>query len=338
MFSLLLTLVAIVGLGVSNGWRVAIPWIWMPIVLLLLIFFGARQGIKASQGQIYETESQYNYIQVLEENGYRYLRLNDGQGIHSVYHPTEVIYYGPWMQFLSAPFFNEAPFPLEELNSMAIVGLAAGTTVHQATEVFGPIPIDGFEIDPKIIEIGQEYFDMNQPNLNAIAQDGRWGLEHSNKKYDLIALDAYRPPYIPWHLTTVEYFQIVKDHMTENGAAAINVGRAPDDRRLIDVIVSTLQRVFPSVYIIDVPESFNSIIFATMKPTSVDNLYFNMFEILDQQDVHPLLKEALQITALNLQPTPTAIMVFTDDLAPVEWITNNMVLRYMLLGDLEVIR
>jgi spermidine synthase len=338
VFSLFLTLVAIVGLGLSNGWRVAIPWIWMPIVLLFLIFFGSGQRIKTSLGQIYETESQYNYIQVLEENGYRYLRLNDGQGIHSVYHPTEVIYYGPWMQFLSAPFFNASPYTLEQLNSMAIVGLAAGTTAHQATEVFGPIPIDGFEIDPKIIEIGQEYFDMNQPNLNAIAQDGRWGLEHSDNKYDLIALDAYRPPYIPWHLTTVEYFQIVKEHMTENGAVAINVGRAPDDRRLIEVIVGTLQRVFPSVYIMDVPESFNSIIFATVKPTSVDNLYRNLFELLDRQDVHPLLKEALQITALNLQPTPTAATVFTDDLAPVEWITNNMVLRYMLLGDLEVIR
>ncbi len=62
---------------------------------------------------------------------------------------------------------------------MAIVGLAAGTSARQATEVFGPIPIDGFEIDPDIIQVGRQYFDMNEPNLNAIAQDGRWGLERS---------------------------------------------------------------------------------------------------------------------------------------------------------------
>lgn len=242
------------------------------------------------------------------------------------------------MQFLTAPFFNDPPYAPDELKSMAIVGLAAGTTAHQATEVFGPIPIDGFEIDPKIIEVGRMYFGMNQPNLNAIPQDGRWGLEHSENNYDLIVLDAYRPPYIPWHLTTIEFFQIVKEHLTENGVLAINVGRAPDDRRLIEVIAGTLQRIFPSVYVMDVPDSFNSIIFATVKSTSVDNLYSNLFELLDRQDVHQLLKEALKITALNLQPTPTATMVLTDDLAPVEWITNNMVLRYLLVGDLEVIR
>jgi spermidine synthase len=338
VFSLFLTLVAIIGLWLSYGWRVALPWVWMPLVLLFLMFFGSNLRIKATRGQIYETESEYNYIQVLEEDSYRYLRLNDGQGIHSVYHTTEVMYYGPWMQFLTAPFFNEPTYAPDELKSMAIVGLAAGTTAHQATEVFGPIPIDGFEIDPKIIEVGRMYFGMNQPNLNAIPQDGRWGLEHSENNYDLIVLDAYRPPYIPWHLTTIEFFQIVKEHLTENGVLAINVGRAPDDRRLIEVIAGTLQRVFPSVYVMDVLDSFNSIIFATVKPTSVDNLYSNLFELLDRQDVHQLLKEALKITALNLQPTPTATMVLTDDLAPVEWITNNMVLRYLLVGDLEVIR
>jgi spermidine synthase len=179
---------------------------------------------------------------------------------------------------------------------------------------------------------------MNQPNLNAIPLDGRWGLEHSDKKYDLIALDAYQPPYIPWHLTTIEFFQIVKEHLTTNGVVAINVGRAPDDRQLIEVIATTLQKIFPSVYVMDVPESFNSIIYATLMPTSVENLHLNLFDLLDRQDIHPLLTDAMTITALNLQPTLASAMVFTDDLAPVEWITNNMVLKYLLFGDLEVIR
>jgi hypothetical protein len=60
------------------------------------------------------------------------------------------------------------------VESMAIIGLAAGTTPRQATQVFGPLPIDGFEIDPQIIQVGREYFDMTQPNLNAIAKTGAW--------------------------------------------------------------------------------------------------------------------------------------------------------------------
>jgi spermidine synthase len=245
VFSVFLMLVAIVGLWVSCGWRVALPWLWMPIAIILLVILGFGRGVKATPGQIFETESEYNYIQVLEVDGYRYLRLNEGQGIHSAYHPTEINYYGPWKQFLAAPFFNQPPFYPEDVQNIAIVGLAAGTTARQATEVYGAIPIDGFEIDPQIIEIGQQYFGMNQPNLNAMAQDGRWGLERSPHKYDLIVLDAYRPPYIPWHLTTLEFFQNVQDHLTENGTLAINVGRAPGDRRLIEIMVGTLQMVFP---------------------------------------------------------------------------------------------
>jgi spermidine synthase len=333
-----LMLVALVGLWLSYGWRSVIRWVWMPILVLLLAVLGIGRGIKSTPGQIFETESQYNYIQVLEENGYRYLRLNEGQGVHSVYHPDEINYYGPWKQFLVAPFFNQPAVHPDDIQSIAVVGLAAGTTAHQATEVYGPIPIDGFEIDGQIIEIGEQYFDMNQSNLNAMAQDGRWGLEHSSRKYDLIALDAYRPPYIPWHLTTIEFFQIVHDRLAEGGAVGINVGRAPGDRRLIDGIVSTLKQVFPSVYVMDVPETFNSIIFATKQKTTPDNLYVNLFALSENEDVHPLLVEAIEITALNLQPLPESSTIFTDDLAPIEWITNNMVLRFMLFGDMEILQ
>jgi spermidine synthase len=338
LFSLFLSLVAIIGLWISYGWRTALPWLWMPVVVLLSLILGLGKGIKASAGQIFETESAYNYIQVLEEDGYRYLRLNEGQGVHSVFHPQEIDYLGPWKQFLAAPFFNQPPFEPANIQSMAIVGLAAGTTARQATEVFGPIPIDGYEIDPEIISIGEEYFDMQLENLNAVPQDGRWGLAHSRRQYDLIALDAYRPPYIPWYLTTVEFFHIVKDHLTEQGVVAINVGRAPNDRRLIEAIVGTLGKVYPSIYVMDVPDTFNSLIYATLQPTSEENLYRNLFLLLEQPDTHPLLAEALKVTALNLQPLPEAQKVFTDDLAPIEWITNNMVLKFILFGEMEVLQ
>jgi spermidine synthase len=338
VFSFFLMLVALIGLWLSQGWKKAIRWAWMPIVILLLVIFGMGRGVKATQGQIFETESQYNYIQVLEDDNYRYLRLNEGQGIHSAYHPSELNYYGPWKQFLVAPFFNQPSVTIGDIRRIAIVGLAGGTTARQATEVFGPIPIDGFEIDGQIISVGEQYFGMNQPNLNALAQDGRWGLEHSSGQYDLIALDAYRPPYIPWHLATREYFQIVYNRLTDDGTIAINVGRAPDDRRLIDALVVTLKEVFPSVYVMDVPETFNSIIYATKQPTSEENLFANLFEMTEDSEVHPLLIEAMKIAALNLMPVPETGVLFTDDLAPIEWITNNMVLRFMLFGDMEILQ
>jgi hypothetical protein len=59
---------------------------------------------------------------------------------------------------------------------------------------------------------------------------------------------------------------------------------------------------------------------------------------MERENIHPLLMEALKITALNIQPTPDSQTVFTDDLAPIEWITNDMVLRFVLFGNLEEIQ
>lgn len=334
-FSLFLVSVAWMGLLISGSRRRALLYTWMPLVLLLLILLGGRSPIKKTVGQIYETESSYNYIQVLEVEGYRMLRLNEGQGVHSFWHPTQIAFNGPWDQFLVAPYFNAPPFTPDQVKSMAIVGLAAGTSANQATAVYGPIPIDGYEIDPEIIQVGQEYFNMNQPNLNPIPQDGRWGLRTSPRRYTLIVIDAYRPPYIPWHLTTVEFFQIVYDHLAEDGVLAINVGHSPIDRSLIDGLFGTIQTIFPSVYVMDVPDTFNSIIYATVQPTEISNLYAN-YDILDRSGMaHPILIEALQRVILYQQPAPENTIIFTDDRAPVEWITNQMVLNFILADGIE---
>jgi spermidine synthase len=337
-FSIFLTVVALVGLWLVSGWRSAIIWIWMVIFLVVAAYFLTGGPIKKTTGQIYETESEYNYIQVLESDGYRLLRLNEGQGIHSMWHPDEIDFNGPWEQFLVAPFFNESPYPVDNVESMAIIGLAAGTTARQATLVFGAIPIDGFEIDPGIIAVGREYFDMNEPNLNAIAEDGRVGLERSEKEYSIIGIDAYRPPYIPWHLTTQEFFKTVYDHLSEDGVMVINVGRSPSDRRLIDHLVGTISTVFPSIYVMDVPDTFNSIIYATRRPTKIENLYNNLLSLYTQKDAHPLLISAIKRMVANQQPVPVGQVVYTDDWAPIEWITNSMVLSYVLTGDMESLK
>ncbi len=255
VFSLILLITALAGLGMTAGRRAAIPYLGMILVMVLLAIFGGRGGIKKSTGQIFETESAYNYIQVLEFDGTRYLRLNDGQGWHSVYNPNTLEYGGPWQQFLVGPFLYTERKP-EDIKRIAIVGLAAGTTARQAAAVFPNVVIDGFEIDKKIVDTGRKYFDLNLPNLNIIVQDGRWGLESSREKYDLICVDAYRPPYIPPHLTTKEFFQIAADHLAPEGTLVINVGRAPGDRRLIDGLGTTLGSIFQSIYVMDIPEYF----------------------------------------------------------------------------------
>jgi len=330
VFSVFLLLVAIAGLLLGGQKRRALVYLLMVFLLAAVALLGTGGGIKQTSGQIYETESAYNYIQVLEFDNERYLRLNEGQGIHSVYSPDTLRYGGPWQQFLVGPFFNADHEPAD-VERIAIVGLAAGTIARQAAAAFPGVIIDGIEIDPKIVAVGNAYFGMAEiPNLNVIVQDGRWGLANSPYRYDLIGVDAYRPPYIPWHLTTQEFFQTVADHLSEDGVLVINVAHTPNDRQLINGLATTIGTIFPSIHVMDIPGTFNSMLYATQQPSEAANLSANWLQLSARGDVHPLLLESIAITISNMQPTPEQTIVFTDDRAPIEWITNNMVLSFVL--------
>jgi spermidine synthase len=179
---------------------------------------------------------------------------------------------------------------------------------------------------------------MNLPNLNVIIQDGRWGLGSSLENYDLICVDAYRPPYIPPHLTTQEFFRIAADHLNPDGALVINVGRAPGDRRLIDGLATTLGTIFSSIYVMDIPNTYNSMIYAMLQPTVTVNLEKNLASLAGRQGANVLLNDSITLTLDNLQPAPQYTVVFTDDRSPIEWITNTMILNFILQGEMETIQ
>jgi hypothetical protein len=228
---------------------------------------------------------------------------------------------------LAAPYFNEQQ-QTDPVQRLAVVGLAAGSIPKQFIQVFGPIPVDGIELDPAIVEVGREYFDLNDPSINMIIGDGRYELNRLEGGYDVITLDAYKVPYIPWHLTTQDFFEEVKNQLTEDGVVAINVGRVPGDRRLVEAITATLLTVFPTVHTIDVPGSLNSILIATMRPTAAENLAANLAQLGPGAD--PLLVATLQTAVNNSVPTVASEIVFTDERAPVETIIDSIVIRFLL--------
>lgn len=333
----LLLIVSLLGLFLVGKLRLAIRYSWMLLVLIILFILGVKGLDKNTAGLVYETESSYNYIQVLDQDGYMLLRLNEGQGVHSIYKSGVYNFNGPWEQVLSAPFFNTSPVHPEDIQRIAILGLAAGTTAREALAVFPNAIVDGIEIDPKIIEVGSKYFAMNDPRLNVIIQDGRWAITNSTEKYDIISVDAYRPPYIPWHMTTVEFFSVLSDHLSNNGVVVINVGRAPEDRRLVNALYSTMKEVFPNVFITDLSGSFNTILFATRQPCGVENFKDNYLQLNNSGTSSNLLLDVMASTYAGLQPSPELTTVFTDDLAPIEGITNSMVLKFLLSDKVDIL-
>ena len=96
---------------------------------------------------------------------------------------------------------------------MAILGNAAGTTSRAYEEFFPRTRVDGVEIDAELSEIGRRYFDMNNPRLHLYHEDARPFLRRIDARYDVISVDAYRQPYIPFYLTTREFFETVRDRL-----------------------------------------------------------------------------------------------------------------------------
>lgn len=337
LFSLVLLFVALAGLGQFASRREMLKLMWMPVVIALIAVVASGQALKSNSGQVYETESAYNYIQVAEQNGFTILRLNEGQGVHSIYHPDTLQYDGPWDQFLVSPYFYADRQP-SDVQRVAIVGLAAGTAARQMTAVYGDIPIDGFELDPEIVEVGREYFGMTMPNLNVHIGDGRLNLERSPHKYDIIAVDAYRPPYIPAHMTTQEFFAIVASHLDDDGVLTINSASVPGDRRLINGLATTMGTIFPTIYTVDIPGTLNTMIFATKQPTRPEDFASNLLRLSADPTVHPLLVHTMQTTFSYLRPGYEVTTVFTDDHAPIEWIVNDMVVKFILGGGTEYLQ
>jgi predicted membrane-bound spermidine synthase len=336
-FGMFLLIVALVGLARFASPREMLKLVWMPILLVIVAALSAGQSLKNSSGQVYETESAYNYIQVQQQGGYTLLKLNDGQGIHSMYHPDTLNYGGPWEQFLVGPYFYPNRKP-QDVKRMAIIGLAAGTAARQAAAVYGDIAIDGFELDERIVEVGEKYFGLNLPNLTVHIGDGRLNLERSEYKYDIIAVDAYRPPYIPPHMTTQEFFEIAASHITDDGVLTLNVGSVPGDRRLINGLATTMSTQFASIHIMDIPGTLNTMIFATKQPTSRENFTANLVALSSDTNTHPLLISAMASTFANFKDGYETTTVFTDDLAPIEWIVNDMVVSFVLQGGLEFLQ
>ena len=324
IFGSMLLLTGLVGLWQVKP-RPALVATLLTLLILPLLWPLTQGNIKAYEGQLYEGESGYNYVQVVRQDDCNYLLLNEGQAYHSYYcDGGRVPRISVWSIMIAAPYYNEEPV----IEKTAVIGLAAGTIPKQLTRVFGPIAIDGIEIDPMIVAVGRDYFDMTEPNLNVIVGDGRYEFNLLAGPYDLVTLDAYKVPYIPWHLTTKDYFEEIQARLTPTGVVAINVGRAPQDRRLVEAITATLLEVYPTVHAVDVPGTLNTILVATQQPTTAATLQRHLANLPADSD--PLLVAALETAVTHTVPAIPGNIIFTDQRAPVEIIIDSLVLRYLL--------
>ncbi len=297
--------------------------IWGLIVAALLAILLAIPPavVKAQSGLIHEEESRYQFIQVVQSGQERLLYLNEGYAIHSVWRPDTVLTGGDWDMFLAAP-----PLLGRPAERVATLGNAAGTTARAYGVYYPEARIDGVELDPAVSAVGRRYFGLDDnPRLTVHTADARPFLQASRERYDLILVDAYRQTYVPFYLATREFFRLCRERLAPGGIVALNVSTVPGDDRLARAVAGTLRSEFPQVVTWQALR-FNQFVVGLTAPQSRAVMTARLSTA--PSDLLPLTR----LFARDLREAAPAARPWTDDHAPVEWITDRMIAAYALRG------
>ena len=286
----------------------------VPAAIVAAIAIAPVPGKAAPDGArvIDEVETPYQYARVVEDaDGTRRLELNEGVAVHSKYRPGAYLTDDYWDDFLVLPFAVRDRAP----RRVAILGNAAGTTAREYGHFYPGTAVDAVEIDGRLTEIGRRLFDLRGPRLRVVTADARPYLRATRARYDAIFVDAYRQPYIPFYLTTREFFELVRSRLTPAGVVVVNVGHPEDSTRLERVLTATMKAAFPHVWR-DPAKPTNTQLAASVARTSPARI--------PGAARYPLRALADQVAA-RLGPGLPGGEVYTDDRAPVEWLIDRSI-------------
>jgi spermidine synthase len=289
----------------------------VPLVLgaLLALPPGVTKPGASGEKVVFEQETPYQYLRVVQVGTERRLELNEGQAVHSLYRPASVLTDGYWDGYSVLPFARLTGPP----RRMAMLGNAGGTVARAYARFYPGTAIDGVEIDGDVSAVGRRYFDMRNPRLHIHTEDARPFLRRTSARYDVIGIDAYRQPYIPFYLVTKEFFALVRRRLTPRGVVIINVGHPKRESALERTLAATLRTAFPHV-MRDPIEPTNTMLVASVGDLSTTRLA--------TAHVSPQLQPTLQAAAAQLGPGLKGGSVYTDDKAPVEWLVDTSIVHY----------
>ena len=186
-------------------------------------------------------ESLYNNIYVYKEGDFYAMTFGYNRKIY-----TESIYNSKDDRDLPVTYtryMTAALIYAKDVHSILEIGFGGGRTSWYLHRFLPGVSVTSVELDPDVAALAKKYFGIkDEPNFHLVDRDGRLFLQQSKDKYDIILIDAYRGPFVPFHLLTKEFYQLVKDHLTPGGAVGQNV---EPSTMLFDSAVKTIQSVFP---------------------------------------------------------------------------------------------
>ena len=319
IFSGILLLLAIVYF--VSGKIKSIGCIIAVIIYILCCIFGHKSNFAFWVSDLtVEDESIYNYLQVSENDNEIILSTNVLFGVQSIYKKGGELSGMCYDYYMAGPYMAglyEKENPLEIL----VLGMGSGTFATQCDSFFDNVNIEGVEIDQKIADLAYEYFELPR-SINITTYDGRAFLQEipSDKLYDVIVVDAYQDITIPFQMATVEFFTLVKQHLTDTGVMVVNMNmRDESEGNINEYLSDTISTVFTNVYTADVYGCTNRELFAGN--FDVIDAFHNNTELEENE----ALIRAMEQVDDRLVRYEAGNNIMTDDKAPVELLSMKAI-------------
>ena len=282
------------------------------VLFLLCCSFGSSGSFAFWETSLtFEGESVYNYLQVKEDNRRVILSTNVLFGVQSVLVKEQALTGMYYDYAMSAPLMTGAERPAD--CNVLILGMGTGTYATQCSRYFGDMDIEGVEIDGKITDLARAYFDLPE-SVPVTTYDGRAYLNAVDEKYDVIMVDAYQDITIPFQMSSVEFFTLVKEHLAEDGVMVVNMNmRGREEGNINQYLADTIASVFGQVYTVDVQGSTNRELFASDNGAMAEYLAAGIGKLENQELADMMAKVSGGLTAYE-----AGSYLMTDDKAPVE--------------------
>ena len=204
-----------------------------------------------------------------------------------------------------------------------VVGLGGGTVSRTLRMIYPDAQITNVEFDPEIVALARQYFGfVEDPKMKLVVEDARRWLRSTKEQFDMILLDAYHGGYIPFHLTTREFLEIVRERLSQGGVVCSNTWT---NQALADRESATYDAVFGGFHHYIGKLSTNRIIVAAPgglpSPEQVRN---RLAELGDMRKPERLDLKGMFEKHFEPNPTwPAGTKILTDDHAPVNLLKDE---------------
>lgn len=274
----------------------------------------------------YEGESVYNYLQVKEDETDVVLSTNVLFGVQSIRKKDDSLTGMYYDYALAAPLMAGA---VEKKDLRVLVlGNGTGTFASQCIRYFDHAVVTGVEIDEKITKLAETYFQMPK-EVEVVTYDGRAYLNVSDETYDVIMVDAYQDITIPFQMSSVEFFTLVRDHLAEDGVMVVNMNmRGTKEGNINQYLSDTIASVFEEVYTADVPGSTNRLLYASNAKDLMQTFALGRKSLAD-----PELSAMMEKAAGGMLSYQAGMYRMTDDKAPVE-VLGMQVIDDLIEGEI----